>query len=171
MGRHFKIVGVCALFLLVVSLPVSAGSINSFSNVKITGNSGSSVSGSFSFDSTTHVFSDISLWFSHGAFAGIQANGPQGQGFYVQGQGYLFSWLTTVNGNLVWDSIRFNPLTGQVHDHGGIANWQNQGGFNYLSVPEGGAELTYLMLTAVAVFGGILISSKQRRTTRSCQSG
>jgi len=171
MGRHIKVLGVCALFLLVASLPASAGTIYSFSNVALTGNSGSTASGGFSFDPNTHVFSGVSISFNGGAFNGVQANLPQEQGIYIQGKGYLYSWLTTVQGDLVWNSIVFNPSTGQFHEWGGIANWQKKGGYDYMSVPEGGAELTYLMLSGIAVFGGIVISGKQRRTTRSSQSG
>jgi hypothetical protein len=127
------------------------------------------VSGSFSFDSSTHVFSNISISFNGGVFGGVQANGPKGQGIYVQGQGYLFSWVTSVQGNLVWNSILFNPSTGKFREWGGISNRKYNGGFDYLSVPEGGAELTYLMLSAIAVFGGILISGKQRRSLRATQ--
>jgi hypothetical protein len=167
MGRHFKVLAVCALFLLVVSLPASAGSVYTFSNVKLTGNSGSTASGTFTFDPSTHTFSNVSMTFNGGAFGGIQANGGKGQGVYIQGQGYLYSWGTTVKGNLVWCSILFNPATGQFHEWGGIANWKYNGNFDYMSVPEGGAELTYLMLSGIAVFGGIVVSGKKRRATRS----
>jgi hypothetical protein len=166
MRRCCKVLAVSAVFLLVASLPALAGSINNFSNVKLSGNSGSSVSGSFSFDNTTHVFSGISISFNGGVFGGVQANGPQGQGIYVPGQGYIFSWGTAVQGNWIWNSILFNPLTGQLHEYGGIYNWKNSGGFDYLSVPEGDAGLSYLMLSGMAVLAGSLISGKQRRTTR-----
>ena len=164
MGRSSKVLIVCGLFLLFVCLPASAGTIYNFSNVKLTGNSGSNGSGSFSFDSKTHTFSNVSVWFNQGAFNGVNANGGNGQGIFVKGQGYLYSWLTTVKGNLVWCSILFNPSTGQFREWGGISNGNNYGGFDYLSVPEGGAELTYLMLSGLAIFGGILISGKHRHT-------
>ena len=167
MGRHFRIVGICALFLLVVSLSASA---NSFSNFKLSGNSGSYVSGGFSFNTSTHVFSGLSISFDKGVFSGIGANGSGGQGVYLKGQGYLYSWGTTVHGDLVWCSILFNPSTGQFHEWGGISNWKYNGNFDYLQVPEGGAELTYLMLSGIAVFGGIFISGKQRSAIRSSQS-
>jgi hypothetical protein len=167
MGRHLKVLAVCALFLLALSLPASANSQYNFSNVKLTGGSGSTTSGSFTFNSTTHTFSGLSMTFNGGAFGGIQANGGGGQGTYIQGQGYLYSWGTTVHGNLVWCSILFNPATGLFHEWGGISNWKYNGKFDYMSAPEGGAELTYLMLSGIAVFGGILLSDKRRRATRS----
>ena len=163
MGRHLRVLSVCALFLLVVSLPASAGSVYSFSKIKLTGNSGSSVSGSFNYDNSTHMFSNVSISFNGGAFGGIQANGIKGQGVYVPGQGYVFSWITKIQGNLVWCSMLFNPSNGQFREWGGISKGRNYGTFDTLTVPEGGAELTYLMLSGIAVFGGILISTKQRR--------
>jgi hypothetical protein len=171
MGRHLKVLAVCALFFLVAALPASAGTIYNFSNVALTGSSGSSASGGFNFDPNTHVFSNVSISFNGGAFGGVQANAPNGQGIYLQGKGYLFSLLTTVQGNLVWSSILFDPSTGQFREWGGISNWKDYGGYDYMSVPEGGAELTYLLLSGIVVFGGILISGKQRRTARSSQSG
>jgi hypothetical protein len=37
-------------------------------------------------------------------------------------------------------------------------------------VPEGETPLSYLMLSGIAMFAGILISGKQRRTRRTAQS-
>lgn len=171
MGRHIKVLSACALFVLLASLSASAGTICNFSNVKLTGSSGSTASGTFTVNATTHVFSGVSITFNGGAFGGIQANGGNLKGIWVQGQQYLYSWITTVNGSLVGWSILYDFKTGQFHEWGGISNWKNKGNFDYLSVPEGGAELTYMMLSGIVVFGGILISGKQRRTSRSSQSG
>lgn len=41
---------------------------------------------------------------------------------------------------------------------------------NCHKVPEGGAEVTYLMLSGIAVCAGILISGKRRRATSAAQS-
>ena len=171
MGRSLKISGICALFIFLASLSASAGTICNFSNVKLTGTSGSTVSGTFTIDPTTHTFSNVSLSFNGGAFGGIKANGGNLKGILIQGQQYLYSWITTVNGNLVGWSILYDFKTGQYKEWGGISNWQNKGDFNYLSVPEGGAELTYMMLSGVALFAGIVFSGKQRRATRSSHSG
>jgi hypothetical protein len=38
------------------------------------------------------------------------------------------------------------------------------------NVPEGGAEVTYLLLSGIAVLAGILISGKQRRATHAARS-
>ena len=169
MGRSIRIFGVCAIFIFLVSFSASASTICNFSGVKLTGTSGSSVSGTFTVDSTNHTFSNVALSFNGGAFGGIKANGGNMQGIWIQGQQYLYTWFTTVSGNLVSWSIVYDFKTGQYKEWGGISNWKNKGDFNYLSVPEGGAELTYMMLSGVALFGGILISGK-RRTTRSSRS-
>lgn len=166
--RYFKSVTVCGMFLLAVSLSAFAGSSNDvFSGAALVGTSGT-VSGGFTFNTSTDQFSNISLSFNGGVFGGATASSSGGQGacyqgfcgFYFQGKASDGSWVT--------DTIIVNLKTGQFDDLGGIYNWKNQGGdFNYLSVPEGGANLTYLMLSAMAVFGGILLSGKQRRITRT----
>jgi hypothetical protein len=167
MRRYFNSTNVCVLFLLAVSLSASATSNDSFSNVSLVGTSGA-VSGSFTFNTSTDQFSGISLSFNGGAFGGATASNGGGKGtcyqgfcgFYFQGKASDGAWVT--------DTIIVNLKTGQFDTFGGIYNWKNQGGdFNYLSVPEGGAKLSYLILSAIAVFGGILISGKQRRITQA----
>jgi hypothetical protein len=170
--KYFGSAIVSAIFLVLVSLPASAGSVNTFSNVTLQGVSNTTVGGSFSFDTKTDQFSNISIAFSgNSIFAGIKATDSNSiQGFYIPGKGWLMSWVTTVKGDLVWYSVLYNPATGQFTASGGISNWQNQGNFNYLSVPEGGAMLGYLLLSGMAVFAGILMSDKKRRLMRVTQS-
>lgn len=169
MRRYFRLVLVTGVLLAVVSL-ASAGSVNdSFSGAALTGVSGTA-SGSFTFDSVKDTFSNLSLSFDTGVFKGIGAKDNNG------GQATCilnlcgFSWRTIVNGDSIWNTIVLNIQTGQYQDFGGIYNWKNRGGFDYLSVAEGGATLAYLMLSALAVFAGIFISGKHRRglyTSRS----
>jgi len=171
-GRAVRVLSVCALFLLIESLPAAASNINQFNNAALTGVSqGGTVSGSFSFNSTTHQFSNISISFVSAAFGTINASDPNSiNGTYSNGQ-WSFVWSTWKNGDLIKYKISFNPVTNQFTASGWIANWWDQGKFNYLSVPEGGTPLSYLVLSGIAVLGGIRISGKQRRTTRSSQSG
>jgi hypothetical protein len=163
MRRYYEIAAICALYLMIVVLPASAGTINNFSNVQLTGNSNSTVSGSFSFNATTHVFSNIAISFNGGAFNGVQANQAMGQAHYIAGQGYVFTWNTNVNGNWIGNMVVFTS-SGQFHEYGGIAKGNKYGGFDYLLVPEGGTQLSYLMLSGIAVFGGLLLSGKRRRS-------
>jgi hypothetical protein len=175
MRRYCKLASVCALFLLAVSLSASAGSINNFDfeNATLTGVSkGGTVSGSFSFNSKTDQFSNISISFVSSVFGTVDASDPRwGNGSY-QGKGWWeFTWKPKVDGDTIVYSMLFNTITGQFQASGSIANWQNQKGNFDLSVPEGGTPLSYLMLSGLAVFAGILISGKQRRAKRTAQSG
>jgi len=164
MRRYFGVLAVGALFLLAC-LPAAAGPINSFSGVKLQGVSNTTVGGTFSFNTTTNQFSNISISFSgNSMFGGVNAayNGSM-KGIYVQGKGWLFSWLTKVGGNLIYYSVLFNPSTNQFAAAGWIVKGNNGGSFGYLSVPEGGAILSYMFLSGAAIFAGIVMSGKQRR--------
>jgi len=173
MKRYCKWAGVCVVFSVLLCLPAFAGSVYSFSNETLTGSSGSTVSGSFTFTGSASggTFSNLSLSFNSGAFAGINAS-DAGGGKATCLLGFCgFSWQTQVGNVWVWNSIVLNIRTGQYWDLGGIANWQNQWNFDPMPLPEGGAELSYVMLSAMAVFGGIFVSSKQRRAMRSSPRG
>src|SRR5579863_4971140 len=160
------------MFLLLACLPASADSNNNFSNATLNGVSNTTVAGTFSFNSSTDQFSNISISFSgNSVFGGIKVSDPNSvKGIWKQGKGWMFSWLTLVKGDLVLYSVLFNPVTGQFTAGGGISNWQNQGNFNYMSVPEGGAIMSYLLLSGLAVFGGIFLSGRQRRVARVARS-
>jgi len=161
MIRYLRVVGVSVAFLLLLCLPALAD--GNFSNEKLTGNSGSSLSGSFTFNSSTDSFSNLSLSFNGGKFAGTNAKDTSGgQATCVLGI-CGFSWQTRVNGVLVWDTILLNVKTGTYQDFGGIQNFQNQWNFDPpQAVPEGGTPLPYLLLSGLAMVAGILISGKRR---------
>jgi hypothetical protein len=167
MIRYFRVVSVAAAFLLSMCLPALAD--GNFSKEKLTGNSGSTVSGSFTFNSSTDTFSNLSLLFNGGKFKGTNATDASGgQATCVLGV-CGFSWQTHVNGVLVWDTILLNVKTGVYQDFGGIQNFQNQWNFDPpATVPEGGTPLPYLVLSGLAMVAGILISGK-RRAMRSAQ--
>lgn len=166
MRRYFNLAGICAAFLALACLPALADSKDNFSNEKLTGNSGSTVSGSFTFNSTTDAFSNISLSFNGGVFNGINAL-DTGGGKATCLLGWCgFSWQTLVGNVLVWDTIVINVNTGAYQDFGGIYNWQNQWNFDPpMSAPEGASSLAYLALSGIAIFTGILVSEKKRRKT------
>lgn len=171
MRRYCKLASVCALFVLVVSLSASAGTIDLFKNATLTGVSqGGTVSGQFSFSSTTHQFSSISVSFVSNAFGTINVSDPNSiNGKYANGQ-WWFSWSTWKNGDWITYAVCYNPATNQFTAGGWIANWRQQGKFDYSSIPEGGTPLSYLMMSGLAVLAGILISGKQRRISRTTQS-
>jgi hypothetical protein len=164
MTRYFTL-AMCAALLLVLSLPALADS-DSFSNVQLKGASGT-VSGSFTFSNGT--FSNLSLSFKDGVFGVVNAFDASGGKGQQQGQWYVFTWKTKVGKDWVWNKVSFDPSNGQYHESGWIANRQDKGKFN-LQVPEGGTPLSYLVLSGLAVFAGILMSGKRRRTTRSAES-
>jgi hypothetical protein len=169
MTRSFRLASICILFLLAVTLSAFANSNNNFSNVSLTGVSGT-VAGSFTFNSSNNTFSNLCLSFNGGVFGGNNANSGGGKGICAFGLcGY--SWKTQLaNGDWVWDSIVLNLKTGQYQDFGGIYNWKQGGGFDYMSVSEGGNPLGYLLLSGFAMLTGILISGKRRRMTSTAQS-
>jgi hypothetical protein len=170
MRRYLKLASSCGVFLLAVSLSAFGNSNGTFSDVSLVGAPGTA-SGGFMFNSTTDSFSDLSVSFTGSEFGGLGSSDISGgQGTSLGGGLYGFSWQTQLsNGDLVWDSVVFDVNNGQYLDFGGIEtqNRQNQGDFNYLSVPEGGTPLSYLMLSGVAMFAGIFISRKRRRIAQS----
>jgi hypothetical protein len=169
MVQSLKLASVSALFVLAVSLSAFANSNDSFSNVNLTGVSGT-VSGSFVFNSATDTFSNISLSFNGGVFNGVDASNGGGKGTCMLGVcGFTFQEHVP-HGGWVSDTIFVNLKTGQFEDLGGIYKGREGGDFNYLSVPEGGNPLTYLMLSGFAILAGILISGKRRRTLRTAHS-
>ncbi len=160
MKRYSKFAAVCAVFVLSVAICASAGSTDNFSG-SLVGASGTE-SGCFTFDSSTHSFSNIDLSFAGSTFGYVNAPNGGGQGSCSNGIcGYF--WQTQVGSDWVWDAIVVYA-NGQYQDFGGISNSNHYGGFNYMSVPEGGSRLAYLLLSAIAVFGAIFISGKSRRT-------
>jgi hypothetical protein len=172
MKRYGKLGGLCGLFLLAVSLTASAGSIDHFKNVALTGVSkGGTVAGSFSFNNKTDQFSNISVSIVSSVFGKINVSDPHsGHGTY-EGQGWWeYTWKTKVHGDTIVYSMLFNTITNRFEVGGAIGNRRKQGDFNYISVPEGGTPLSYLMLSGIAMFAGILIYGKQRRTRRIAQS-
>jgi hypothetical protein len=172
MRRYDKLAGVCGLFLLAMSLTASADSIDQFKNAALTGVSkGGTVSGSFSFNSKTDQFSNISVSIVSSVFGKINVSDRySGHGTY-KGQGWWeYTWKTKVHGDTIVYSMLFNTITNRFEVGGGIGNRRKQGDFNYISVPEGGTPLSYLMLSGIAMFAGILIYGKQRRTRRIAQS-
>jgi hypothetical protein len=169
MWQYSKLVCVCSLFLLAVSLSAYANSNDSFSNVSLVGTSGT-VSGSFTFNSSTQTFSNLTLSFSGGKFGGDNASNGGGKAKCRLGV-CEFSWKEKLaGGGWVSDTILLNLKTGQYEDLGGIYKGKKGGDFNYTSVPEGGSPLPYLLLSGFVMLAGILISGKRSRATRTART-
>jgi hypothetical protein len=168
MRRYCKLATIFAALMLILSLPALADSTDSFSGEKV-GGSGSSLSGSFTFSgnsSTGYWFSNLSLSFNGGVFAGITASDAAG-GKATCLLGFCgFSWKAQAGSGWVWDTIVLNVATGQYWDLGKvkISDWQSKWNFDPPApLPEGGTPLAYLMLSGLAMFAGILISRKRTR--------
>jgi hypothetical protein len=166
MKRYSKLAAMCGMFVLAVSICASAGSSDNFSG-PLTGVSNSTVTGSFSFNSATDQFTSVSLSFTSlilgdGKVGPLSINGTKGP----NGQWSFQWWGFAKNGDLVIYDVTLNA-NGSFQVAASVADRQNYGGFNYMSVPEGGSRLAYLFMSAAAVFGAILFSGKNRRTAKS----
>jgi|SRR5271165_2340439 len=163
MRRSYKLASICAVSLLFMCLPAFADSNDNFSNVQLQGASGT-VSGSFTFNSQTDRFSNVSISFVSPVFGTVNVN--LGNFMGQQGWNGLWGfkwWGLASNGDFVQYNVTLNA-NGTFQVSGGIADWQgDHGTFNYLSVPEGGARLSYLTLSGLAILAGIFVSGKQRR--------
>ena len=165
MKRYFKLATVCAAFVLSVAMSASAGSIDNFSG-PLTGVANSTVSGGFSFNSSTHQLMNVTLSFtSPKSILGSGSVDPGSlNGKSSNGQWYFNWWGYATNGDLVIYDITLNA-NGTFHVIGDVSNRRNYGGFN-MAVPEGSSALTYLLLSAGAIFGGIFMSGKMSGKNR-----
>jgi hypothetical protein len=156
MRRYCKLVGVSVAFLLLVSLTASAGPIKSFSVGALSGISAGGGSGSLDSSTFTGKFSNVPRSLDgNSMFQGAKVSSG------------LMSGYSTSGGS-------FSGVVFSSDSDGGFSDENRRHGCgkrkNCYPVPEGGAQLTYVMFSAIAVFCGILISGKQRRTTRSAES-
>jgi len=165
MNRNYKLAAICVVFVLALSICASAGSTDNFS-ATLTGVS-ETVSGSFTFNSSTDSFANIKLSFAGSTFGNINTSNGGGNANWCGNGECAFWWKTTVGADTIWDVIVVNLITGQFQDAGTISNSQNNGGFSYMSVPEGSSALAYLLLSAAAILGGIFMSGKNRRAVKS----
>jgi hypothetical protein len=159
MKRYFKLAAVCAAFVLSVAMSASAGSTDNFSG-PLTGVANSTVTGSFSFNSATDQFTNVSLSFTSPIFVLGKGNVDPGS---LNGSKGSFQWKGWANnGDFVIYDVTVNA-NGTFQVTADVSNWQNYGKFNYMSVPEGGSRLAYLFMSAIAMFGAIFFSGKNRR--------
>jgi hypothetical protein len=159
MMRSLKLASVSSLFLLAMSLSAFADSNNDFSGATLSGISATGASRSFAFSSSTDKFSNAHQSFGGNSISeGVKVTNRLLSGYFISEgsfSGGSFSGGTFSNDS---DEGLFGEdrLTGEDRK-----KW---------NVPEGGAEVTYLLLSGIAVLGGILISGKQRRATRGARS-
>jgi hypothetical protein len=161
--RLLTILGLAVLLLLAASPTAKADPINNFSfSTNLIGASGS-VSGSFSYNTQTHSFSNVSLTFNSPIFGNIQLT-PSGQ------NGWIFYFNGWVGSTKVIYAITMNPLnfsqfwvTGVIYDTKG-----DYAGYSYSQVPEGSDGLTYLIASAMVMLGAVVVATgKQRSALRT----
>jgi hypothetical protein len=154
MMRYLKLASVSALFLLAVSLSAFANSINDFSGATLSGISATGASGSFAFSSSTDKFSNAPHSFGGNSISeGVKVTNRLTSEYFISEGSFSGGTLSddSDEGFLGEDRL------GDKHRK----KW---------NVPEGGAEVTYLLLSGIAVLAGILVSSKQRRATHAARS-
>ena len=159
MLRSLKLASGSALFLLAVSLSAFADSNNDFSGATLSGISATGASGSFAFSSSTDRFSNAPQSFGGNSISeDVKVTNRLTSGYFIS-EG-SFSGGSFSGGTFSDDSDE--GLFGEDRLSGKHRKKWN--------VPEGGAEVTYLLLSGIAVLAGILISGKQRRATHAARS-
>jgi hypothetical protein len=159
MMRSLKLASVFSLFLLAMSLSTFADSSNDFSGATLSGISATGASGSFAFSSSTDKFSNAPQSFGGNSISeGVKVTNRLRSGYFIS-EG-SFSGGSFSGGSFSDDSDE--GLFGEDRLNGKHRKKWN--------VPEGGADVTYLLLSGIAVLAGILISGKQRRPTHAARS-
>jgi hypothetical protein len=162
--------------LFAISLPLHADTIStfSFSNAALIGVSNGAVSGSFTFNATTHTMSAAGISFNgNPAFANLNVSfGSQTGNQYTA----LYQFSTTVyNPNTgktdtVAFSVLVNIFNGQVLGVGGqIYDPTGQGGFFYtdqVNVPEAGPWFGFVLPSGLAMLGGLFLAGKRNHALR-----
>jgi hypothetical protein len=161
--RLITILGLGVLLLLAASPTAKADPINTFSfSTNLVGASGT-VSGSFTFNSQTHSFSNVSLTFSSPIFGNFQLT-PNPQ------NGWIFYYSGWVGSNQVVYTIIINPFNpSQFWVLGSISDKKGDyAGYGYIQVPEGNDGLSYLLASAMVLLGAIGVAvGKQREALQT----
>jgi hypothetical protein len=144
--------------VIALSTGAFAGSVDTFNySTNLSGVSNTTVQGTFTYNTSTDTFTLASLSFAgNSIFNGISGNDTKPQ------SGNTFVLNETIDGYTVSYTIVLNPLTGSYTADGSISYGGTKGSFNY-QVPEGGARLSYLLASGMALFAGIFLAGKQRR--------
>ncbi len=153
MMRSLKLASVTALFLLAMSLSAFADSNNDFSGATLSGISATGASGSFALSSSTDKFSNAPQSCGNSISEGVKVTNRLMSGYFISEGSFSGGTFSDDSDEGLFGEDR---LSGKDRK-----KW---------NVPEDGAEVTYLLLSGIAVLGGILISGKQRRATHAARS-
>lgn len=172
MKTHWSVVGAVVLVLCAVAIPAHADSVTyNFTYSLISGSSSvGTVTGSFSYNSTTHTLSSATLTINSSLFGNVTLTSLGGS------SGFVFAFGGTVGGNFILYFITFNPLNpSQYWISGSILNLSTGtvGKFSnsYTAVPEGGAWYMYLAPSLLVLFGGMLLAGRRPRNVQVLQAG
>jgi hypothetical protein len=160
-----------ALVLCAVSVPARADSVtyNYSYNLVSGGSSVGTVTGSFSYNSSTFTMSNATITFNSSLFGNVTL---QNLGSHT---GFVFAYGGIVGGNFILYVITVNPLNpSQYWVTGTITNLKTgvtASLSNYTQVPEGGDWYAYLIPSLLAVCGGIALAGRQPRNARVLQAG
>jgi hypothetical protein len=154
MMRSLKLASVTALILLAMSLSAFADSNNDFSGATLSGISATGASRSFAFSSSIDKFSNAPQSFGGNSISGgVKVTNRLMSGYFISEGSFSGGSFSDDSDEGLFGEDRLSSKHRK--------KW---------NVPEGGAEVTYLLLSGIAVFGGILISGKQRRATHAARS-
>ena len=150
---------ICVASLLFAAvLPASAGSVSgSYTSAVIGfGVTGETVTATFTFNTSSDQFSNVTLAFKGGVFDRFT------ESYSGCGKGLSCSFSHAASGDLLLYSIGLNENFSQYVAVGTVSNTNFAlGGFGYTgspSVPEGGSKFSYLAPAGLVIFGGIFLS-------------
>lgn len=169
--KAYWILAAIALVLCAASLPARADSVsyNYSYNLVSGGSSVGTVSGTFTFNSSTATFSAASITFTSSLFGNVTLTSVGSQ------TGFVFAYAGVVGGNLILYTITVNPFNpSQYWVSGSITNLGNGATAvlkKYTSVPEGGTAYGYLIPSLVAVCGAIALAGRRPKNVKLLQAG
>jgi hypothetical protein len=174
-----KLVATGVLLLSAVTLPARADTINTFGfSTPLQGVSSTTVSGTFTYNSTTHTLSAASL-----SFNGSSIFNTVSVTNLSSGTGNLFLYVVSVyNANThTYDLLNLNIALSTngtpILVSGGICDFSKSGGCGTFSsqsftvVPEGGTGFGYLAPAGMVLIGGMVMAGRPRGMSRMLQVG
>lgn len=146
-----------ASFLFALVLPASAGSISGSYTSAVLGVKGETVTATFTFNTSSDQFSNVTLAFNGGVFGGFT------ESYSGCGIGLSCRFSDPASGDSLLYFIGLNKNFSQYGAGGAVWNGHSAGIFGYTgspspSVPEGGSNFSYLAPAGLVIFGGIFLN-------------
>ena len=163
-GMKFYFKFAVVFSVMALSLCASAGSITTMTyTTALNGVSNTTVTGTFNYNTATDTFTLASLSFAgNSIFGGLSGSDTKSQ------SGSTFVLNETVDGYTISYTIQLNGLNPNSYSaNGSISIGSATGTFRFNQVPEGGAQLSYLLASGLVLCVGMLLAGKQRRPAQS----